>query len=143
MPRRTLREIRKCIAVWTPISGGAGSWEGDRMYSWRHVPQGEEAGCAREQWLVLRRWTNASRRENVVYRADGFGKMALSELAGVAATHEAVEGDLEGARGEVGLGEHEARRWDAWYRHTTLCLLAHAASQVALERGGRARGGGG
>ena len=143
MPRRTWREIRKSSATWRPISGGAGSWDASRMYRWRHVSQGEEAAGAQTQWLVLRRWTAASRLELAHYRADGFGRMALAELAGAAATHETVEDDLERARGEVGLGEHEARRWDAWYRHVTLCLLAHAASQVALRRGGRARGGGG
>ena len=140
LPRRTLRELRKSVAVWPPISGGAGSWEGDRGYGWRRVPQGEEAAGAAEQWLVLRRWTAASRRENASYRACAFEQTTLAELAGAAATHEAVEGDLERARGGVGLGEHEARRWDAWYRHVTLCLLAHAASQVARGAGGRARG---
>ena len=66
----------------------------------------------------------------------------MSELAGGAATHEAVGGDLKRARGGLGLGEHEARRWDAWYRHTTLCLLAYAASQVALAGGLGSRGSG-
>ncbi len=142
LPRRTLRELRKSIATWPPIVGGVGSWGGDSGYGWRRVPQGEEAAGAQEQWLVLRRWTAASKRENASYRADGFGRMALSELAGAAATHEAVEDDLERARGKVGLGEHEARRWDAWYRHVTLCLLAHAASKVALTVGCWVRGAG-
>jgi SRSO17 transposase len=26
----------------------------------------------------------------------------------------------------VGLNYYEVRRWDAWHRHVTLCLLAHA-----------------
>lgn len=30
------------------------------------------------------------------------------------------------AKGEVGLDHYEVRRWDAWYRYVTLCLLAHA-----------------
>ena len=110
------------------------------MYKWGRVSQSEEATGARTEWLVLRRWSAASKIEFVFYHADGFGKMAWAELA-AAATREAVEDDLQRARGEVGLGEHEVRGWYAWYRHVTLCLLTHAASQVALAGGGRARGG--
>ena len=28
--------------------------------------------------------------------------------------------------GGVGLDHYEVRRWDAWHRHFTLCLLTHA-----------------
>ena len=36
-----------------------------------------------------------------------------------------VEEGLERAKGEVGLDQYEVRRWEAWHRHVTLCLLAH------------------
>lgn len=26
----------------------------------------------------------------------------------------------------LGLDHYEVRKWDAWHRHITLCLLAHA-----------------
>lgn len=29
-------------------------------------------------------------------------------------------------KGEVGMDHYEVRRWDAWHRHVTLCMLAHA-----------------
>ena len=109
------------------------------MYKWGHMSQGEEATGARTEWLVLRRWSSASKIDLAFYHACGFGQVTLVELAGAAATHEAVEDDLERARGGVGLDEYEARRWDAWYRHVTLCLLAHAASQVA--RAAQVKGG--
>jgi hypothetical protein len=35
-------------------------------------------------------------------------------------------GVLRGGQGKVGLDHYEVRRWDAWHRHVTLCLLAHA-----------------
>jgi SRSO17 transposase len=35
-------------------------------------------------------------------------------------------GHFEQAKGEVGLDEYEARKWEPWYRHVTLSLLAHA-----------------
>ena len=42
-----------------------------------------------------------------------------------------VSGALAGAvlrrgQGRVGLDHYEVRTWDAWHRHVTLCLLAHA-----------------
>ena len=38
----------------------------------------------------------------------------------------AVEECFAEAKGEVGLDHYEVRKWDAWHRHITLCLLAHA-----------------
>ena len=57
----------------------------------------------------------------------------------------AVEECFAEAKGEVGLDHYEVRRWDAWHRHVTLCLLAHAFLAVARraadeEEGGRKRG---
>ena len=52
---------------------------------------------------------------------------------------------LEAAKGEVGLDEYEVRKWDAWQRHVTLCLLAHAylgvVRWVAEDEEGAAKGG--
>lgn len=42
----------------------------------------------------------------------------------------AIEDSFEAAKGEVGLDEYEVRKWDGWYRHVTLCLLAHACLVV-------------
>ena len=39
----------------------------------------------------------------------------------------------------MGLDQYEVRRWDGWYRHITLAMLAHAYLTVirhqALEQG--------
>jgi len=39
----------------------------------------------------------------------------------------------------VGLGQYEVRRWDGWYRHIMLAMLAHAYLAVirnqAVEQG--------
>jgi len=37
-----------------------------------------------------------------------------------------VEQCFEEAKGEVGLDEYEVRSFQGWYRHMTLCMLAHA-----------------
>jgi predicted dehydrogenase len=37
-----------------------------------------------------------------------------------------VECNFQQAKGEIGLDHYEVRRYDAWYRHVTLAMLAHA-----------------
>jgi SRSO17 transposase len=77
------------------------------------------------------------------YVCFGPAPTTLAELVRVAGTRWAIEEVFEAAKGEVGLDEYEVRRWDGWYRHITLCLLAHAflavtrAQAVGLEKGGR------
>ena len=43
------------------------------------------------------------------------------------------------AKAGVGLEQYEVRRWDGWYRHITLSMLAHAylsvIRQQAMEQG--------
>jgi SRSO17 transposase len=59
---------------------------------------------------------------------------SLATLARMAGPSLAVEEGLEQAKDEVGLDQYEVRHWDPWHRHITLCLLAHAALQVARAR---------
>jgi hypothetical protein len=37
------------------------------------------------------------------------------------------------AKGEVGLDQYEVRKWEAWHRHATRCLLAHASLVVLRQ----------
>ena len=50
-----------------------------------------------------------------------------------------IEECFEEAKGEVVLDQCEVRRWDGWYRHITLAMLAHAYPTVirhqAMEQG--------
>ena len=58
----------------------------------------------------------------------------------VAETRWTIEECFEEATGEVGLDQCEVRKWDSWYRHITLAMLAHAClaaiRRQALEQGG-------
>ena len=38
----------------------------------------------------------------------------------------AVEECFQTAKNETGLDQYQVRRYDAWYRHVTLAMLAHA-----------------
>ena len=55
----------------------------------------------------------------------------------------AIEESFQTAKGEVGLDHYQVRRYDAWYRHITLAMLAHAFLTVTRaaadgEKGGSA-----
>ena len=64
---------------------------------------------------------------------------ALEELVRVAGIPWTIEECFEEAKGQVGLDQYEVRKWDGWYRHITLAMLAHAYLTVirhqALEQG--------
>src|SRR5205807_275015 len=68
--------------------------------------------------------------ELAYYRASGPAETPLTTLVQVAGTRWAVEEGFERAKDLVGLGQYEVRRWQAWYRHITLALLAHAYLEV-------------
>lgn len=49
-----------------------------------------------------------------------------ADLIGGRRTRWAIEECFKTAKNEVGLDYYQVRRYDAWYRHMTLALLAHA-----------------
>jgi SRSO17 transposase len=53
----------------------------------------------------------------------------------------AVEECFQTGKGQVGLDHYQVRRWDAWYRHVTLVLVAQAflaavRAQAAVDHAG-------
>ncbi|MGH3182715.1 MAG: IS701 family transposase [Streptosporangiaceae bacterium] len=114
--------------AWVTLSAGEGS-QGPRLYDWArsHLPYVTAPGMA--QWvLVRRRLSDPS--DLAYYRAYGPEDTPLEELVRVAGRRWIIEESFERAKGTVGLDEYEVRRWEAWYRHITLALLAHAYLEV-------------
>ena len=91
-------------------------------------------------WLLARR-SIAKPGELAYYVCFGPAGTALEELVRVAGTRWAIEECFEEAKGQVGLDQYEVRRWDGWYRHITLAMLAQAYLSVikhqATEQGER------
>jgi hypothetical protein len=54
--------------------------------------------------------------------------------AELAVCDETIECCFQQAKGEAGLDHYEVRRYDAWYRHVTLAMLAHALLVVLRAR---------
>jgi SRSO17 transposase len=127
--------------AWHRIDVGAGS-KGRRVYDWAcgRLPYLTAAGWT--QWLLVRR--SLSEPEDLAfYRVFAPTDTPLVEMARVAGSRWSIEEGFERAKGEVGLDQYEVRRYDAWYRHMTLALLAHAFLEAtrAAANAGAAKGG--
>jgi SRSO17 transposase len=119
--------------TWLPTIRG---WEGYDLGDETERPDerergmlGHESDVGRTRYLLVRR---AVAQTGVYIRHGAYGpkQTPLRRMAGVANARRAIEEGLEQAKDEVGLDQYEVRRWDAWHRHITLSLLAHASLQV-------------
>lgn len=111
-------------------SGGRRPWE------WACVDLAADPKRGMRRWLLVRRSTDDP-EEQGFYQAYGPEGTSVEELVKVCQERWAVEECFAEAKGEVGLDHYEVRKWEAWHRHITLCLLAHAFLAVvrsSLER---------
>ena len=67
--------------------------------------------------------------ELAFYRCWSPRPVPLRTLVAATGTRWCIETCLETDEA-LGLNEHRVRRWDTWYRHTTLVMLAHAILTV-------------
>jgi SRSO17 transposase len=113
---------------WVRWSAGEGS-QGPRRYdwSWMRLPYTSAAGMA--HWLLVRRSLSLP-EEYAYYRVYAPQSTSLPEMIAVAGQRWQIEVAFEAAKGEVGLDEYEVRLAQAWYRHITLAMLAHAVLVV-------------
>jgi SRSO17 transposase len=137
--QRQAHAVAKSLSegAWTRASAGRGS-KGDRLYNWGCVPLPDPDTAEVGRWLLLRRDIDDP-SELAYYLAYGPKDTSVGRLVRLAGRRWVIEDCFEAAKGEVGLDEYEVRKWDAWHRHITLCLLAHAYLAVlrseAAKRG--------
>ena len=122
---------------WVRCSAGDGA-KGPRVYDWAVVDIRPLREPGRGHWLLVRR-SIAKPDELAYYACYGPAGTALAELVRAAGRRWTIEECFEEAKGQVGLDQYEVRKWDGWYRHITLAMLAHAylavIRQHALEPG--------
>jgi len=120
--------------AWKRRSAGPGV-KGERFYDWAvaslYPPENAPAGWGR--WLLVRRQILGADQlqagaepELAYYLCAGPPGTTDEDLIRVAGTRWAIEECFQTAKNEVGLDQYQVRRYDAWYRHITLALLAHA-----------------
>ena len=109
--------------AWRKISAGAGA-KGPRLYHWARAairPLEPKGGY----WLLVRR-SLADPSDLAYYLCHGPAQTPLRELVRAAGARWAIEETFQSAKGQVGLDQYQVRRYDSWYRHITLAMLAHA-----------------
>jgi SRSO17 transposase len=118
--------------AWGRLSAGEGS-QGPRWYDWACLTLPYNAPPGMAQWLLVRR-SVSDPTERAYYRVCGPAGTTVEAMARVAGRRWCIETAFEDAKGLVGLDQYEVRKWDAWHRHITLCLLAYAALAVTRAR---------
>jgi SRSO17 transposase len=129
-PRRVDQVARGLPAdAWQRLSAGRGS-KGPRLFDWARVELVEAAPAKAgwQHWLVVRRGLASGAQPAKMAYVLVFARTGttLSEMVQAIGSRWTVEQCIEEAKGQVGLDEYEVRSWQGWYRHITLCLLAHA-----------------
>ncbi len=127
--RKRVDQVARTLAPtgWQRLSAGDGS-KGPRLFDWAQV---EITGPEQEgwkRWLVVRRSLDQGSKPAevayfLVFAPNG---TTLSQIVVAIGSRWTVEQCFEEAKGEVGLDEYEVRSFQGWYRHITLCMLAHA-----------------
>lgn len=114
---------------WQRLSAGAGN-KGHRLYDWLLI----DPGADHHQLLVRRSLSNPT--ELAYHICHTTNPAPLAELVRVAGSRWAVEETFQFTKNETGLDHYQVRKYDAWYRHITLSMLAAAflATTAHTER---------
>lgn len=99
---------------------------------WARTPIRPLHAPGRGHWLLARR--RISDGAITYYVCYGPAHTTLNELVAVAGSRQAIEECFRAARDEAGLDHYQARHYDAWHRHITLSMFAHAYRVVTAAR---------
>jgi hypothetical protein len=112
--------------TWIRASAGTGfTGHRDEDWAWNTISTHGEA-VSQHALLVRRRLSDG---ELAFYRCWSPRPAPLRTLVGVTSARWCIETYFQTDEA-LGLDEHRVRRWDCWYRHTTLVMLAHAILTV-------------
>ncbi|MFG3715774.1 IS701 family transposase [Micromonospora sp. NPDC047730] len=118
------------VSAWQRRSAGAGS-KGPRFYEWAwldDVCTDADPDDGGRHSLLIRR--NTTTGELAFYRCWTPRPATLAQLVRVAGIRWSIEESFQAAKGQVGLDQHQVRRWDSWHRFTTLALAALAVLAI-------------
>ncbi|SDZ53233.1 Transposase DDE domain-containing protein [Saccharopolyspora shandongensis] len=105
---------------WQRLSAGKGS-KGHRLYDWLVIDPGDTDG----HLLLVRR--SISKPSELAYCiCHTHTPVPIAELVRVAGCRWGVEETFQFAKNETGMDHYQVRKYDAWYRHITLAMLAAA-----------------
>jgi SRSO17 transposase len=104
---------------WQRLSAGEGS-KGHRLYDWLLLDPGADTH------LLLVRRSISKPAELAYYICHTSKPVPVADLVRVAGSRWAVEETFQFTKNETGLDHYQVRKYDAWYRHITLSMLAAA-----------------
>jgi SRSO17 transposase len=123
--------IPKTTAVWHQGRRDRAEQLGERLClapahsPWVCLELSEACAPGMRRWLLVR-CDAEDPEEHAYFLAFGPEETTVAELVRVCTTRWQIEEGFAQAKGEVGLDQYEVRKWEAWHRHATLCMLAHA-----------------
>jgi SRSO17 transposase len=128
--------------AWKRRSCGDGS-KGARVYDWAAatLPEDGTEPPGWQRFLLVRRSLAPNSKgelELAYYLCAAPAGTEDEELIRVAGARWAVEECFQAAKNEAGLDHCQVRRYDAWYRHATLAVLAHAYLAVTAANAPKA-----
>ena len=118
------------VRAWKKISAGAGA-KGPRLYHWARAAI-RPLEDTRSYWLLVRR-SLTDPDDLAYYLCYGPERTPLRELVRVAGARWTIEETFQTGKGQVGLDQYQVRRYDSWYRHITLAMLAHAFLAITAD----------
>lgn len=116
--------------AWKRRSCGEGA-KGPRLFDWAVASLStyeDTTPPGWSRWLLVRRSLTPNSKGELdlaYYLCCAPTGTTDDELIRVAGARWAVEECFQTAKTEVGLDHYQVRRYDAWYRHITLAMLAH------------------
>ncbi len=121
-------------SAWTRLPAGPTTVPGADDWA-RIMLGGVELDHEGDRWesslLISRSSVNRRPGHLDFYRCYAPAATPLTELVRVAAGKGAVRELVKSANENVGLDQYQVRRYGAWYRHVTLCMVAAAYLEVA------------
>ncbi len=129
------------VEAWACASAGEGA-QGPRWYDWACLALPYESAPRWAHWLLVRR-SRSDPTERAYYRVHAPVDTPPGAMVRAVGRHWAIEAAFAEAKGLARLDQYEVRRWEGWYRHITLSLLAHAelvAARAAATAAGKGRG---
>ena len=127
--------------AWKRLSCGIGA-KGPRLYDWALGDVHFETEPGYQRWLLVRRSLTPNAKgdlEMAYYLCHGPVGTTIDDLARVAGARWAIEECFQSAKNETGLDHYQVRRYDAWHRHITLAMLAHAYLAVTAAHAPKAQ----
>nr|WP_219519001.1 hypothetical protein [Nonomuraea ceibae] len=100
-----------------------------RLHDWALADVHFETEPGYQRWLLLRRSLTPNAKgklELAHYLCHAQVGTTQEDLITVAGARWAIEKCFQSANNETGLDHYQVRRYDAWHRHITFAMLAHA-----------------